>query len=69
MTNINIDPRDPKKLPDPVSGVENNEQVTNSEEQHLIDDVVAGTSQSSNNQTKEEQTMTEKEKRDITDIN
>ncbi len=68
MVNYSLDPRDPKKLPDPVSGVESNDQVTNSEDQSMVDDVVAETDVSSYKEEPDEN-LSEKDKRDIADIN
>lgn len=68
MSHYIADPRDPKKLPDPVSGVEANDQITNSEEQQIVDDIVAEPTGNSNN-SEEEPGVTEIEKKDITDIN
>ncbi len=69
MTNSISDPRDQKKLPDPLEGVENNEKVTNTEDQQLIDDVVADTSEGLPAQEEEQQTISDKDKKDISDIN
>ena len=67
MSKQNPDPRDPKKLPDPVLGVETNDQITNSEDQQIVDDVVA--ENSDNEKTENESNVSEKDKKDITDIN
>lgn len=43
MIRTNSIPRDPTNLADSVTGAENNDRITNSEEQHLVDDGVAET--------------------------
>lgn len=54
MILINSIRQGPKNLPDAVSGAENKDRITNSEEQSLVDDEVAETAISTSPENEEQ---------------